>query len=193
MYFRIQNGFSRIFLQRVFKRWHVRREAYGTCSLLFKFSFQNICFQELIGECVETIFLKYSYWGRKSFVHDSISSYIKFLRNVCYIHDFRFISIHFCSWIIFSDKILCLVYYSYDGWFSCHYCDNYSSHFLSHPIRFVILYNVIMSSRPGKIRHSSLWSLLMYFMLECFDCCISCLHIFQTFKLLIEPCARIYL
>ena len=88
------------FSQWVFKRWRVLCEASGTCSLKFKCQSIKLFLQETIGDCVDTNFLNVSYWVCTSFMCAYIFSDGKF----------RDISIHFCLWIIFLDKILSILW-----------------------------------------------------------------------------------
>ena len=102
------------FLQWYFKRWRLRYEASNTCSLFFKWFFQNVCFREWILECVETNFLNIFYLGCTSFLHDSISSDNKTIEtDVIYIYIYIYlfhviiVNINIVSGILFYLWILC--------------------------------------------------------------------------------------
>ena len=82
---------------------------------------------------------------------------------------------------IFYLILLLVSYCTYENVVSNIY-GNYLSCFLSHLIWVVRLYNVLTMYVLGKIRHYSLWNLLMYFLLMYFDCHISCLNICKIFK-----------
>ena len=137
---------------------------------LFFVSVIKYLFLESIRLCIETNVLNVLYWGRTYFAHASISSD---QRNV-FLFDFL------------------LGYYRTYGFVASLPHKNSSSHFSSHTIWVVCLYNVILSSWLGIIRHCFLWHFLISFVLTSFYCRMFCLNILQIFALHIELCVRIY-
>ena len=136
--------------------------------------FPKALFLESIGWCIEANFLNLFFYGSTHLVH-ALSSY-----------DWK--DIYLLFYLIF----LSVNYFTF-GIFACHSSDNYLSYFLSRQIRVVRLYDVLMLSWLGTIRHDTLWNLLMYFLQTYFYHRIPCLNIFQIFMLLLEQHVRIHI
>ena len=122
---------------------------------------------------LETNFLNILYSGSTYLLHASSSSDWE---NICLLL-FDFLSVNYHTF----------------GYVASHSRDNYMSHFSSHPIRVVRLYDVLASSWLGTIRYDTIWYLLMYFLLTYFDRRTSCLNIYKIFPLFLEHRVSIYI